>query len=73
MIKTMPIKYCYKAIHSFFFNFYNINEYDKIKSIILNINAPADDFEKDVKKEKRHTFETFLCYDIHWTILGKDR
>ena len=50
MIKTMPIKYCYKAIHSFFFNFYNINEYDKIKSIILNINAPADDFEKEVKK-----------------------
>lgn len=67
MIKTMPIKYCYKAIHSFFFNFYNINEYDKIKSIILNINAPADDFEKDVKKYHNATILIFnskkLCFD----------
>lgn len=67
MINTMPIKYCYKAIHSFYYNFYNINEYDKIKKIILNSIAPNDSFDVEVKTFHNAALLLFnnryLCYE----------
>ena len=59
MIKTMPVNFCYKVIHSYYMNFKNINEYEIIRDIVLNIKVPCNEFEREIKNFQQILLFTF--------------
>jgi len=61
MIETMPICFCYKAIHSFFTIFHDENHYDLIKELVLNIKSPSTDLERKIKEYQSVILLIFNC------------